>query len=141
MSEQIKSIESLDSFTFPGDTPDGYNSYEGWKIVTSCYNQEVQTIVFGVGNQSSCCESWGHTCSEDNPQDFVGADLYSVFVTDEGMESTKVKVGDVYDGGAVFVTLNTSKGKLQFAVYNAHNGYYGHQVKLVSSQTKYDGWV
>ena len=28
----------------------------------------------------------------------------------------------------VFLVLQTSKGELDFAVYNCHNGYYGHEV-------------
>jgi hypothetical protein len=136
MVEEIKSIESLDSFEFPGEQKGYSDHYEGWKIVT-----DSQTILFGITNQQGCCESWGHVCSEDNPQDFVGAEITDIFITDDGLETTKVKVSEVYDGGVVFVTLNTNKGKLQFAVYNEHNGYYGHDVRLESTQTKYNGYV
>lgn len=36
---------------------------------------------------------------------------------------------------AMFINVETTKGLLQFVAYNEHNGYYVHEVKLVS---KYD---
>ena len=38
-------------------------------------------------------------------------------------------------GSAMFINVETTNGLLQFVAYNEHNGYYGHEVKLVS---KYD---
>ena len=41
----------------------------------------------------------------------------------------------------MFLTFKTSNGTLQFAVYNDHNGYYGHQAlirindEIVESET------
>lgn len=35
----------------------------------------------------------------------------------------------------MFINVETTNGLLQFVAYNEHNGYYGHEVKLVS---KYD---
>ena len=42
---------------------------------------------------------------------------------------------DLDAGSAMFINVETTRGLLQFAAYNEHNGYYGHEVKLVS---KYD---
>jgi hypothetical protein len=42
---------------------------------------------------------------------------------------------DLDAGSAMFINVETTKGLLQFVAYNEHNGYYGHEVKLVS---KYD---
>ena len=39
---------------------------------------------------------------------------------------------DLDAGSAMFINVETTKGLLQFAAYNEHNGYYGHGVKLVS---------
>lgn len=39
----------------------------------------------------------------------------------------------IYDiDGVMFINIETTKGFLQFVVYNEHNGYYGHSVLLVS---------
>ena len=129
--EKIVSIRSLDDFEFPDD-----DDYEGYEVVT-----DKQRILFGISNQSGCCENWGHVASEDNLEQFVGADLLEITKTDEGFETTKLGVGDVYDGGAVFVTFKTSNGPLQFAVYNSHNGYYGHNVRFESEQLKFEECV
>lgn len=42
---------------------------------------------------------------------------------------------DLDAGSAMFINVETTKGLLQFVAYNEHNGYYEHEVKLVS---KYD---
>ena len=42
---------------------------------------------------------------------------------------------DLDAGSAMFINVETTRGLLQFAAYNEHNGYYGHDVLLVS---KYD---
>lgn len=42
---------------------------------------------------------------------------------------------DLDAGSAMFINVETTKGLLQFVAYNEHNGYYGHDVLLVS---KYD---
>ena len=42
---------------------------------------------------------------------------------------------DLDAGSAMFINVETTNGLLQFVAYNEHNGYYGHEVKLVS---KYD---
>lgn len=39
---------------------------------------------------------------------------------------------DLDAGSAMFINVETTKGLLQFVAYNEHNGYYGHEVKLVS---------
>lgn len=38
------------------------------------------------------------------------------------------------DVECVFIDFETSKGKLQFVLYNDHNGYYGHYVTIKSNQ-------
>ena len=39
---------------------------------------------------------------------------------------------DLDAGSAMFINVETTNGLLQFVAYNEHNGYYGHEVKLVS---------
>ena len=120
-------MEQILSITESQDT--GYNGYE---IKTN-----EQVIKLQISNGQSCCESYGHFMSEDDLDEFIGADLISVSIVDDALEKVKLEHADeleVYDGGVMFVNLETSKGLLQFVAYNAHNGYYGHEAKVVSRQ-------
>jgi len=47
-----------------------------------------------------------------------------VIIKDENLSYTDC-------GDAVFLNIRTNRGNLQFAVYNAHNGYYGHSAYVV----------
>jgi hypothetical protein len=38
----------------------------------------------------------------------------------------------------MFVNIDTSRGRLQFVAYNAHNGYYSHEATVSSKQLHYD---
>ena len=38
----------------------------------------------------------------------------------------------------MFVNINTSNGALQFAAYNEHNGYYGHEAVVISEKSDLD---
>lgn len=106
----------------------GHTSMEGFKIRTT--DHELLVL---IDDQSSCCETWGHVHSADDVSYYVGAELLGVRLTDTALNQIIVdrhghsEYG--FDGGGVqFVDLDTSKGKLQLAVYNAHNGYYGHGI-------------
>ena len=41
----------------------------------------------------------------------------------------------------MFVNFETSSGTFQLTCYNSHNGYYGHDVTVVSNQLSYTGEV
>lgn len=113
MSEEIiKSIGEID------------DNWEGFEVVTS-----ERTIRVCISNDSSCCESWGHLASEDDLQQFVGAKLLSVSVVDEQLNS-KTDPGYLDEGEISFVNFDTDRGKFQLAVYDCHNGYYGHSVDI-----------
>jgi hypothetical protein len=82
-----------------------------------------------IDNKQSCCENWGHFSTHDNLQDFVGKELISIELTDTALTTESIEELEYLDGGAVqFVTFKTSDGDFQLAVYNAHNGYYGHGI-------------
>lgn len=110
-------------------------SYDGFEIVT-----DQQTIFVGISNGINCCESWGYVTSIDNSEDFIGAELLDVVVVDENLIATSIKLKEVGesiedgDFGAVFVNFETSKGLFQLTMYNCHNGYYGHDVTIISNQ-------
>jgi hypothetical protein len=110
----------------------GSASMDGYRVRTS----EHEFLVL-IANHQSCCESWGYLCSEDNPQYFIGAELLAVRLTDKALNQKVVEatmyVGD--DGGGVqFVDFQTDRGAFQIAVYNGHNGYYGHEVLIAKDE-------
>lgn len=106
----------------------GYTSYDGYKVTTSEHEYNIL-----IDNGQNCCESWGYFASEDNFEDFIGKRLVSVELTDTALNNTKVEESGYYDGedegGIQFVDFKIDNGAvLQFAVYNSHNGYYGHPI-------------
>lgn len=122
--EKILSIKQVDSFKMEDKD---WGCYDGFIITTS-----EQEIKMGIENGQSCCEDWGYLMSEDNVDEFIGADLIDIKVVDQAL-NTKANI-DVYDGGIMFINIETSKGVLQFVAYNSHNGYYGHSAGVISKQ-------
>lgn len=112
-----------------------WSSVAGFEVVTT-----RQRIKLYIDNSSSCCESWGYFWCNDKPDDFIGAKLLGVSVTDTALNTKKIEAegADSRDeGGIMFVNLETSKGVLQFVAYNSHNGYYGHSATVESEQLKH----
>jgi len=104
----------------------GYENMDGYKVET-----DEHIIYVLIDNVQSCCESWGYFASEDNLNQFIGAELMEINLTDTALNKEKVEKSDYYDGdsgGIQFVDFVTDKGIFQLAVYNAHNGYYGHGI-------------
>lgn len=109
----------------------GYDGY--------CVTTDEGTVLVGISNDQHCCEGWGWMASDDDIARFVGADLLGVAVV--GQESRRcLRIVDSLGLGegdewcetyAMFVDFMTSVGKFQVAVYNSHNGYYGHRAVLV----------
>lgn len=127
MSETILSITDT-TFMKEQDKGKWYGcSFDGYVIETT-----KQTIKLGIGNEQSCCESWGYFMSEDDVQSFVGTTLLDIKLTDTALNT--VQKCSVYDGGIMFVDLITDNGVLQFVAYNEHNGYYGHTAIVLSEQ-------
>lgn len=111
----------------------GYeDSYEGVVIVID----NSKEFKFGISDRQDCCESWGYLHSSDEVDNFIGADFLSWEEVDtwpESIENPEEKWG--FDsGGFQAINVITSKGLLQFVVYNAHNGYYGHSVVIVDGE-------
>ena len=122
MNEQITKIVEVDG------------SDAGYVVTTT--DQVIELLIDNVGD---CCESWGWFWSNDNPQDFIGAELIGVEVVDTALGvATLDKVGSLDGGGVMFVNLKTSVGVLQFTAYNSHNGYYGHTATVSSKQLKFE---
>lgn len=104
--------------------------YDGFVVKT-----DQQEITLEISNFQDCCESWGYFMSEDDTSRFIGARLLDVKVTDTALN--KESVPEVYEGGVMFVDIETSVGVLQFTAYNNHNGYYGHMARVESKQLSY----
>lgn len=133
--EKILSIEEV----IDSRESEDYYGWDGYKITTS-----QQSIFLLIDNSQNCCESWGYMVSEDDLSYFIGAELLSIErVKEDGeiIESLKSAQPRYDNGDAVFVNVNTSRGKLQFALYNHHNGYYGHTVSISSKQVSFTEWV
>ena len=117
------------------EAKEGYTSVAGFEVVTT-----AQRIKLFIDNDSSCCENWGYFWCNDNPQDFIGAELREVRLTDTALNEAQMKANDLdpndkrFEGGVMFVNLETDLGTLQFVTYNQHNGYYGHEAKVQCTQ-------
>ncbi len=121
--EKIKAINEVT------DIQVGYSTYDGFEVVTT-----KQTIQLLISNGQCCCESFGYFWSNDDLTQFIGASIRSVSHTDTALNTTKME--DIYldQGDTMFITFDTSRGQLQFVAYNEHNGYYGHEAKIISTQ-------
>ena len=121
---EIKEVQNL------RDINEKYNYWEGYHITT-----EKDDIYFLIQGEQQCCEDAGYICSEDDLDYFIGAEVLDIELTDTGLENTKLEknycIDDFNCGGIQFITFKTSKGVFQFAVYNSHNGYYGHNIKVI----------
>lgn len=113
----------------------GHSKVAGFEVITT--DQIVQLY---IDDEQDCCESWGYFWCNENPQDFVGAELRSVAITDTALNEAQMKANELnpndkwFEGGIMFVNIETSIGTLQFVAYNIHNGYYGHQATVKCTQ-------
>ena len=111
------------------------NDNLGYEIHTN-----KQVISLQISNSGNCCESWGLITTEDTLSDFVGAKLLGIELVDMDYKSHPLTMENVdfnnpnNEGTSFcFIDINTSKGKLQFVLYNTHNGYYGHSIEIKSN--------
>ena len=129
MSKIVK-IEELDNFENEGKYSFS-SGWDGFKITLT--DKEILLL---IDNGQCCCEDFGTIVSDDNFEEFIGAEVRDIETTELDEDDYKTKSWlseefayvDVLECG--FVSLQTSRGKLQFAVYNHHNGYYGHNVRI-----------
>ncbi len=122
---------------YEGDTK--YAREAGFQIVTT-----AQTITLAIDDEADCCEQWGYLLTEDDTAKFIGEELRGVAITDTNRSHRRFPTGwedtgdenDIHldSGDVMFVDIETSRGILQFVAYNAHNGYYGHEARVSSTQ-------
>ena len=127
MSNYGKILEIYETNDFSCKFKNYNDHFDGYIIETE--NDKIQ---IGISNEHQCCENWGYLSSNDNLKDFVGAELISVNVVDKGLKIYDIGRSHLNEDEAIFINLETSKGTLQLAVYNEHNGFYGHNVIIKS---------
>lgn len=104
--------------------------YDGFIVKTN--KKEYRVL---ISSKASCCESFGYLQSENDLTDYIGAELIQVNIVDENKKLVEEVCEWGYDSGDIlFVNFETSEGTFQLAVYNAHNGYYGHSVIIDTSE-------
>lgn len=95
---------------------DGYDSwYEGLIIET-----DKGIIKLIITNGQCCCEHWGTLFFEtpDDISQFIGAEIIQI-------EDINIKREEFIDNETQ-LRITTDKGIIQYAIYNEHDGYYGH---------------
>jgi hypothetical protein len=123
----IKSIEEVFDLVF--EKIDEDISFNGYKITT---DQHVIHVL--IDNDQKCCERWGYFSSEDDHNQYIGCDLRAINVTDTALKQCQISASERHlriGSDVQFVDFVTSGGVFQLAVYNAHNGYYGHPVLVL----------
>lgn len=93
-----------------------------------------KSLVFGISNDQDCCEEWVYISQVDNEDvsNYIGAKIRSIEIVDYYVSTQLEEIG-ACETDCYFLNVMTTKGELNFAVYNIHNGYYGHRVTM-----KYD---
>lgn len=134
MKEIIESITELND-TSINEEPEVYTRYQemydGYMITTN-----KQNIYVLISSGQNCCEQYGYISFQDDLKQFIGSELLSLSVVDTTLNTQTLdsKFPYGFDGGdIVFVHFETTVGTMELAVYNAHNGYYGHRAKILSN--------
>lgn len=105
---------------------DSWGGYDGFVV----FLDSNESIKMGICNGQSCCENWGYFMTNDDVSEFIGAQVLSVNIVDQCLNVEKAS--SIYEGGVMFVNIETDKGTLQFTAYNEHNGYYSHEAVVIS---------
>jgi hypothetical protein len=106
--------------------------YAGFQIET-----DKQIIKLGISNDQLCCEDWGYLMSNDDFEEFEGSSLLEISITDTALNTKKLEKQELSYPELMFVNFATDRGTLQFVAYNQHEGYYGHEVVILSNQINY----
>lgn len=128
MSKIVK-IEEVNNVNFNDSR---YPCYDGFRIET-----EDEEMYFLIDNLQSCCENWGtYLYTPEDLREYVGADYLgydesSCSEIENGLKSEYVESDEI-----CFLNIHTSKGIIDFAVYNSHNGFYAHDVVLKITNKK-----
>lgn len=86
-------------------------------------------VKFGISDEQHCCERWDYLHPADDYSEYIGAEYLGLREIDTWPEFVCDQHED--ESGFQAIEVMTSKGPLQFVVYNDHNGYYSHDVITV----------
>lgn len=118
---------------FPGQ------QYDGIRITTTNH-----VIIAYISPYRDCCEIFGSILSQEDLSPYIGHKLNKMYLTNTACKteyidyilSRKSSSSQFYR--IQFINFETDKGTFQFTVYNADNGYYGHDVVIsIDSVTAY----
>lgn len=109
----------------------GYSTYDGYKVET-----DKNEFYILIENDQCCCEDWGYITTNDDINDFIGKTIKSVVFTDTQLGNKEIKELEYVEKNEIqFVNFKTTDGDtLQLAVYNSHNGYYGHNIIIAKNE-------
>lgn len=116
------------------DVKFGWNTFDGFKIET-----EKDTYYFLIENGQNCCENWGYISSNDEYKEYIGKELVGIDVVDNACNKILNILNEdgIYECDCYFINLKfKSWEELQLAVYNQHNGYYGHNVLFIKNDER-----
>ena len=113
--------------------------WDGFEIKT-----DTTKIYLLVSNGQQCCENFGLLRSDSDLEYFVGKNILKIEATNTRFETSKLamplvgmnKYAGLFDDKlprTMFITITTLDGCFQFGVYNAHNGFYGHVVRIIQN--------
>jgi len=100
----------------------GYNN-----LIGLCIKTDEGDVKILISDGQACCEDYGYLFLEtpDDINKFIGARIVKIEDVCIGLSADTSGYG--FDcGGETQLKVTTTKGVLHFAVYNSHNGYYGH---------------
>lgn len=127
---KIKNIEEVENVSAIGKSDEKYNGVK----VTTTDDREYWIL---IDNEQQCCEDWGYIYLNDDPEEFVGKQIICIQTTYEadGIHKAQLEVKtdvSVECADVMFVDFVMEDATvLQFAVYNEHNGFYGHDILFV----------
>jgi hypothetical protein len=109
----------------------GGGGYDGFFVKT-----EIDEYAILISNGQDCCENWGYLDTNDNSKAFIGANLLNVSLVDSEYATKLMEQINFYteeENQICFVNFETDRGTFQLAVYNSHNGYYGHSILVAKN--------
>lgn len=138
--EKILKIHNTDEYPHPEYLEHKLDGKPYIFMIGVIIETDKQKIFIGIDNNQNCCEHYGFISSEDDYSDFIGSELHEIKQVDTLLNVNSVKLldNDVSNKYAetIFINVETSNGTLQFVMYNVHNGYYGHDVIVISDKFK-----
>ena len=139
--EMISKINAIHTWDCLGVIESIETQYDDTKLIikttSSCYEAEIDM-------DQNCCEIFGgYIICEEDIRNYEGSTLLKITLTDVALKNYVVKeINSIQNShhscdyhNIQFINFETSKGVLQFVVYNCHNGYYGHDITIRQDDT------